>query len=310
MDDIDDKKIGKNIKNLREMKGYTQTQFAEILGTNKYTISKIEKGNIRLSLEKAVAIAKLFNLTIDELLFGEISYVVKKIKSVGGLDTFDKILAIPNNPRPVCYDKYCDYKKKLYDERFKYGETDSKNIVNNIKESKEKLMSELKDDYNDRLDWVSLQFMICINIESLIIFKTQWLIAHQIKANGQNKEKTKKEIKTFKGFMDFISINQDVWGCSENESMMEEWEYIEEEINYTWKLLGFLASYNTALFCYYQAIMYMYNLVYEPFDTGRSNFTEYGIRLLFLAEDMGGIIYPYLIENFKDLVSSQNVEHD
>ena len=43
-------KIGDAIKNIREKKGYSQDELAEIMNVNRSTISKIENGKFNLSV--------------------------------------------------------------------------------------------------------------------------------------------------------------------------------------------------------------------------------------------------------------------
>jgi DNA-binding XRE family transcriptional regulator len=44
-------KIGNAIKNIREKKGYSQDELAEIMNVNRSTISKIENGKFNLSID-------------------------------------------------------------------------------------------------------------------------------------------------------------------------------------------------------------------------------------------------------------------
>lgn len=44
-------KIGDAIKNIREKKGYSQDELAEIMNINSSTISKIENGKFNLSID-------------------------------------------------------------------------------------------------------------------------------------------------------------------------------------------------------------------------------------------------------------------
>lgn len=44
-------KIGDTIKNIREKKGYSQDELAEIMNVNRSTISKIENGKFNLSID-------------------------------------------------------------------------------------------------------------------------------------------------------------------------------------------------------------------------------------------------------------------
>ncbi len=59
--------IGTTIKALREEKGMTQQQIAELVHMHRSNYSKVEKGDRDLSLESVNKIAKYFGMTIDQL---------------------------------------------------------------------------------------------------------------------------------------------------------------------------------------------------------------------------------------------------
>ena len=60
--------IGKNISKAREKKGYTQDEFANLLGTNRVTVSKWETCNNVPSTEMLFQISNILDVSIDELL--------------------------------------------------------------------------------------------------------------------------------------------------------------------------------------------------------------------------------------------------
>jgi len=60
--------IGKNISKAREKKGYTQDEFANLLGTNRVTVSKWETCNNVPSTEMLFQITNILDVSIDELL--------------------------------------------------------------------------------------------------------------------------------------------------------------------------------------------------------------------------------------------------
>ena len=64
-------KIGQRIKELRELKGMTQSQLGEALFVSDKTVSKWEKGNSEPESNLLVQMAKLFNVTLDYLLTGD-----------------------------------------------------------------------------------------------------------------------------------------------------------------------------------------------------------------------------------------------
>lgn len=62
------KTIGARIKELRRERNLNQEVVAEALGISKATVSKIEAGNVKPSLKRIGALAKIFEITIPELL--------------------------------------------------------------------------------------------------------------------------------------------------------------------------------------------------------------------------------------------------
>lgn len=84
------KNFGKHIQKLRESKGYSQEQLAELVGVEYQTISRIETGRYFTSFDKLHKIAKALGLTIKDLFdFPEdemtkidlIKIITKEIKS-------------------------------------------------------------------------------------------------------------------------------------------------------------------------------------------------------------------------------------
>lgn len=60
--------VGAIIKTLREEKGLTQQQIADLVHMHRSNYSKVEKGERELSVEATNKIAIFFGLTIDQLL--------------------------------------------------------------------------------------------------------------------------------------------------------------------------------------------------------------------------------------------------
>lgn len=60
--------FGKVIKQRREEKGVSLTDFARMLGIGKDRLLKIEKGQRPVNVEVLISIAKALNASIDELL--------------------------------------------------------------------------------------------------------------------------------------------------------------------------------------------------------------------------------------------------
>lgn len=56
------------IKELRAARGMDQTQLAELVGVRRETIGRLENGQYNPSLKLAMDIAKVFGLTVEEIL--------------------------------------------------------------------------------------------------------------------------------------------------------------------------------------------------------------------------------------------------
>jgi transcriptional regulator with XRE-family HTH domain len=63
--------IGLNIKKIREKKGFMQKEIAAIAGMHPANYNKVEKGEREPSIEAIAKIAKVFGLTVDQLIYDE-----------------------------------------------------------------------------------------------------------------------------------------------------------------------------------------------------------------------------------------------
>lgn len=68
---MDQKKIGRFFKKLRNEKGLTQEQFAEIIGTSNRSVSRWENGVNMPDFDLLIQIAEYFDVHIEEILDGE-----------------------------------------------------------------------------------------------------------------------------------------------------------------------------------------------------------------------------------------------
>ena len=59
--------INMNLKNLRNHHGYTQEDVAEHLQVSRQAVAKWEKGDSMPDIENCMALAKLYNVTLDNL---------------------------------------------------------------------------------------------------------------------------------------------------------------------------------------------------------------------------------------------------
>lgn len=67
------KNFRKNVRFLRKQNGYTLEQFANILGVSKSLISQFESGFSGISLDVMIKIRSLFNVTLDDLIFKDLT---------------------------------------------------------------------------------------------------------------------------------------------------------------------------------------------------------------------------------------------
>ena len=64
---MDYEKLGDNIRNYREQRGFTQEKLAELSNISEKHLSKIERGKSKLTLEKLEQIANIFNINVSDL---------------------------------------------------------------------------------------------------------------------------------------------------------------------------------------------------------------------------------------------------
>ena len=59
---------GQRIKEIRQEKGLTQSQLAEMLSTTQSTVGKYEREEIQLTVDTIIKICKVFEVSADYLL--------------------------------------------------------------------------------------------------------------------------------------------------------------------------------------------------------------------------------------------------
>jgi len=62
------KRLGKRVKNLRELTGMTQEELAKKLKISRPTISQIEKGERRIPADELLKLSQIFDVDVNELL--------------------------------------------------------------------------------------------------------------------------------------------------------------------------------------------------------------------------------------------------
>ena len=73
---MDYEKLGDNIRNYREQRGFTQEKLAELSNISEKHLSKIERGKINIKIDTLVNIADALGTSVDKLLLDASSYVV------------------------------------------------------------------------------------------------------------------------------------------------------------------------------------------------------------------------------------------
>ncbi|MCM3576434.1 helix-turn-helix domain-containing protein [Mesobacillus subterraneus] len=63
--------ISERFKKLREVKSISQTEFAEKIGIKQSSLSSIEKGTTKPSIDTVIATSKVFGVSTDWILLGE-----------------------------------------------------------------------------------------------------------------------------------------------------------------------------------------------------------------------------------------------
>ena len=63
--------LAENLRSLRIQKQYSQAELAKLVGISQQTISQVEKSQISLNVETAVAIAKKLDTTAEQLVDGQ-----------------------------------------------------------------------------------------------------------------------------------------------------------------------------------------------------------------------------------------------
>lgn len=63
-------RVADNIKKLRKQKGWSQVYLADLIVRSRSHINRIETGKDTTGLHTLVRIAKIFDITLDELVYG------------------------------------------------------------------------------------------------------------------------------------------------------------------------------------------------------------------------------------------------
>ena len=94
--------IGENIYNYRTGKGMSQTDLANALEVSRQSVSKWENNSAVPDLERIIKMSELFEITLDELVFGKKSEIKNSVLGprpkrgifymINNFDIFPKII--------------------------------------------------------------------------------------------------------------------------------------------------------------------------------------------------------------------------
>ncbi|KAF2079042.1 helix-turn-helix transcriptional regulator [Flavobacterium sharifuzzamanii] len=76
--------IKNKIRNIRELKNYTQEYMAERLGVTQAGYSKIEKGKTSLSYEKLVEIGRILDVSVEDIISFEYDKYFNSFNKITG----------------------------------------------------------------------------------------------------------------------------------------------------------------------------------------------------------------------------------
>ncbi|PXY40980.1 XRE family transcriptional regulator [Flavobacterium cheongpyeongense] len=120
--------IKNKIKNIRELKNYTQEYMADQLGITQAGYSKFEKGKADLSYSKLVEIARIFGLSVEGIINFDTQKYFNSFNNVNG-NYNGNILINPDNHTTL---------NKLYEDKIVLLEKLLKKTDSELKRYKEK----------------------------------------------------------------------------------------------------------------------------------------------------------------------------
>lgn len=102
--------IKNKIKSIRELKNYTQEYMADQLGVTQAGYSKIEKGKTILSYVKLVEIARILEVSVEDIISFDSQRYFNSFNTVKGNNNNGSILINSNNDEAL---------KELYEDKIK-----------------------------------------------------------------------------------------------------------------------------------------------------------------------------------------------
>lgn len=114
-------KIGDNLKKLRESKGLTQQDMADLMHTHRTGYSKMENNQQDIPVDKLIFVAKHFGIAVDDIIFfneknsvpNEVSVedfaVLEQLKLINELDKEEKNILLKLIETFVSKKRFKDY---------------------------------------------------------------------------------------------------------------------------------------------------------------------------------------------------------
>ncbi|MCQ2387889.1 MAG: helix-turn-helix domain-containing protein [Clostridia bacterium] len=93
----------KKIRELRQEKGLTQNELAQILGVNQTAIGKYERGELEPDIEKLKVLSNFFDVTVDYILELEDDFGVRSSNAELSSEEWD-IVRSYRSLNPACKD--------------------------------------------------------------------------------------------------------------------------------------------------------------------------------------------------------------
>lgn len=92
--EINNKAIGKRIREERDKLGLSREEFAEIIGLSTYYVGQLERGERQMSLPVLINVANCLHMSLDYLVFGTVvDYICEGYK-------YDEINSLLNKCSP------------------------------------------------------------------------------------------------------------------------------------------------------------------------------------------------------------------
>lgn len=99
----DMKSFGPRLRALRESRGLSQNELAELLQIDAMQVSRYERGLTLPSIEKAFRLARYLQVSVDELLSGQSRNLEPEIRDIRLLQRFRAIDCFPKDERETAF---------------------------------------------------------------------------------------------------------------------------------------------------------------------------------------------------------------